>query len=320
MGWKKPEKVPEEPVEPPPIVDGYADADANAMPCTGIDHEKNQYQCYVCNIWTNTEVILNAHLGGKTHIKKLEQAGLNSFLPPIPLGPIPANEALKEEKWKTGEKRKFSEIDPTNKGHFTCEVCNLEFNSRVVYETHMQGKKHARMLKSIEEIKTQNVEVSCETCNFVATSAVHLEAHLQGKNHKKRMEAAGKGIPGGTPVSKPKMDAAGPKMLAQMHAKRQKTDDTAQEEGAGEEYYDEGYGNYGGHGADGGAQGGGTAGYYGYWTGEEWNISCKEHDELLVKYMPSLPCLITEHAKVHYGQKNLRSFFDGSMRPKLPTE
>ena len=212
--------------------------------------------------------ILNAHLGGKTHIKKLEQAGLNSFLPPVPLGPIPATLAMKEEKWKTGEKRKFSEIDPTNKGHFTCEVCNLEFNSRVVYETHMQGKKHARMLKSIEEIKTQNVEVSCEVCNFVATSAVHLDAHLQGKNHKKRMEAAGKGVPGGTPSGKPKTDPSAPKMLAQMHSKKQKMDDSAEqqyeEEEGGDEYYDEGYGNHGGHGAGGGAHGGGAAGYYGY--------------------------------------------------------
>ena len=224
-----------------------------------------------------TRRILNAHLSGKTHIKKLEQAGLNSFLPPVALGPIPAAEALKEEKWKTGEKRKFSEIDPTNKGHFTCEVCNLEFNSRVVYETHMQGKKHARMLKSIEEIKSQNVEVSCTVCNFIATSAVHLDAHLQGKNHKKRMEAVGKGVPGGTPVSKPNPEvaAAGPKMLAQMHAKKPKVEENyAEEEGygeeyqeGGEEYYEEGYGSYGGYeqGYGGGAaNGSGAAGYYGY--------------------------------------------------------
>jgi len=241
----------------------------NAMQSTGIDTEKGSYKCFVCNIWTNTEIILNAHLGGKTHIKKLEQAGMNSFLPPEPLGPIPTVEALKEEKWKTGEKRKFSEIDPTNKGHFTCEVCNLEFNSRVVYETHMQGKKHARMLKSIEEIKHQNVDVSCEVCNFVATSAVHLDAHLQGKNHKKRMEAAGKGVPGGTPSGNANGASEGPKMLSQLHSKKPKTDGgpaaranpaAATGEGYGEEeYYDESW-----YGQEGGAHGTGAAGYYGY--------------------------------------------------------
>lgn len=256
------------------------------MPSTGIDAEKGAYKCFVCNIWTNTEIILNAHLGGKTHIKKLEQAGIYSFLPPEPLGAIPTVQAIKEEKWKTGEKRKFSEIDPTNKGHFTCEVCNLEFNSRVVFETHMQGKKHARMLKSIDEIKFQNVEVSCLVCNFVATSAVHLDAHLQGKNHKKRIEAAGKGLPGGTPAggpARPNGDAAAegaPKMLSQFLNKKQKTDgepgpaaagsrnphaaaaahaaDTGEKYGE-EEYYDESW-----YGYQGGAHGTGSAGYYGY--------------------------------------------------------
>ena len=210
-------------------------------------------------------------MSGKTHIKKLEQAGLNSFLPPCPLGPIPANEAIKEEKWKTGEKRKFSDIDPTNKGHFTCEVCNLEFNSRVVYETHMQGKKHARMLKAIEEIKGQGADVSCQVCNFIATSAVHLDAHMQGKNHKKRMEAAGKGLPGGTPnpERQPKVDPEAPKMLGALHAKKQKTEPAPPDgyyvEGEGEAEGGE-YGGYEGYdqGGGGGANGGGAAGYYGY--------------------------------------------------------
>lgn len=257
----------------------------HAMASTGIDLDKGSYQCFVCNIWTNTEVIMNAHLGGKTHIKKLEQAGMNSFLPPEPLGAIPTVEALKEEKWKTGEKRKFSEIDPTNKGHFTCEVCNLEFNSRVVYETHMQGKKHARMMKSIDEIKHQNVEVSCTVCNFVATSAVHLDAHLQGKNHKKRVEAAEKGVSGGTPAPKSNNGAHAvppPKMLSQFHAKKSKTEggyhapaaagqydanaEAGEEEYYEEEYYDESWQGYEGGtgGYEGGAHGTGAAGYYGY--------------------------------------------------------
>jgi len=248
----------------------------NAMESTGIDTERGAYKCFVCNIWTNTEIILNAHLGGKTHIKKLEQAGINSFLPPEPLGPIPTVQALKEEKWKTGEKRKFSDIDPSNKGHFTCEVCNLEFNSRVVYETHMQGKKHARMLKAVEEIKHQNVDVSCTVCNFVATSAVHLDAHLQGKNHKKRMEAAEKGVPGGTPKSEI-ADPATPKLLAQFHSKKQKTESypnprarggASSKNGAAaagaEEYGEEGYYDQSWYGYEDGAQGTGTAGYYGY--------------------------------------------------------
>ena len=144
--------------------------------------------------------MLNVHLSGKPHIRKLEIAGYNSFMAPKPLGPIPGIKALKDEKWRTGEKRTYSEVDPTNKGRFSCEPCNLEFDARVVFETHMKGKPHAKMLKWKEEIRQNNGKASCLICQFIATSAVHLETHLQGKNHKKRVEAAKKGLPGGTPV------------------------------------------------------------------------------------------------------------------------
>jgi len=195
---------PEEPTPPPPIVDGYALEGMEAMPSTGINYEDCEYECYVCDSQMNTEVILNAHLMGKPHIRKLELAGFNSFLPPKPLGPIPGIKAIKDEKWMTGEKRKYSEIDPSNKGHFSCDVCNLEFDARVVYETHMKGKPHKRMLNWKEEIRQNGGKSSCELCSFIATSAVHLETHLQGKNHKKRVEAAKKGLPGGIPMLKAK--------------------------------------------------------------------------------------------------------------------
>ena len=130
------------------------------------------------------------------------------------------------------------------------------------------------MLKSIDEIKQQNVDVSCQVCHFVATSAVHLDAHLQGKNHKKRMEAAGKGVPGGTPAVRP--DPAAPKMLSQMQNKKPRIDGggaygagggaaahAGSEEYGSEEYYDESWYGYEGQ-QGGGAHGTGAAGYYGY--------------------------------------------------------
>jgi len=226
-------------VPPPPIVSGYAEEGMDAMPSTGIDNVKRNYQCYVCNIFTSTEEILNTHLCGKNHIKKLEQAGHNSFLPPVPLGPIPAIEAIKDKKWETGEKRKYSEIDPTNNGHFVCRICDIEFDSRVVYQTHLDGKKHARkeklerekttpnglvcdicnlefdskvvldnhlegkkhkrMLVAIEETKNEDPNMVCNLCMFIATSAIHMDTHIQGKNHKKRVEQERLGMSGGRP-------------------------------------------------------------------------------------------------------------------------
>lgn len=211
---------PEEPCPPPPIVEGYTLEGLEAMPSSGINYEKNIYECYVCNSWTNTEIMLNTHLEGKIHIRKLEQAGYNSFMPPRPLGPIPGIQAIKDEKWKTGEKRTYSEIDPTNKGSFCCKVCDKPFDSRIVYETHMKGKPHARMLKAKEEmIESEDLSMSCLICHFVGTSAVNLEIHLQGKKHKKRVEDAKKG-PTSMPVTKSSVDQNAPKMLSQLHSRK----------------------------------------------------------------------------------------------------
>jgi len=193
----------EEPCPPPPIVDGYAVKGYESMPSTGIDYEGNQYECYVCDVQVPREFQLNIHLEGKPHIRKLQIAGYNSFLPPKPLGPIPGIRALKDEKWITGEKRTYSEIDPTNKGQFYCADCDLMFEVRVMYENHIKGKPHARRLKWKSDVRQNEGKADCALCQFIATSAVHLESHLQGKQHKKRVEAAKKGVSGGIPSVRP---------------------------------------------------------------------------------------------------------------------
>jgi len=212
LGWKKEDKKrrakeeerrrakewvpkPEEPCPPPPIVEGYALEGLEAMPSTGINYEKNIYECYVCDSFTNTEIMLNTHLEGQKHIAKLEKAGYNSFMAPRPLGPIPGIQAYQDEKWKTGEKRTLSEIDPSNKGNFYCDLCDKSFDARVVYETHVRGKPHARMKKAKEEFRqSEDLSMCCEICSYVGTSAVNLEIHMQGKKHKKRVEEAKKAV------------------------------------------------------------------------------------------------------------------------------
>lgn len=204
---EKPEVV----CAPPPIVRGYALPGFKAMPSTGINHENNCYECFVCDSPCSTEEMLNIHLSGKPHIRKLEKAGWNSFLKPEPLGPIPGIQKIKDAKWRTGIKKTLSEIDPTIKGHFTCKPCEKEFDSRIIYENHMKGKPHARTLKWIEEIKKNDGHAHCYPCKFIATSATHMESHVAGKNHKQKMELVKRGLPGGIPLIAEEKPVALPK-------------------------------------------------------------------------------------------------------------
>lgn len=203
---------PEVPCPPPPIVKGYALPGFKAMPSTGINNEDGVYECFVCDSPCSTEEMLNAHLGGKNHIRKLDKAGWNSFLPPEPLGPIAKIEEIKQKKWKTGEKKTFTEVFPTNKGQFNCDTCNLEFDSKCVYETHMKGNPHKKRLKLLDEIAENGGKADCHLCAFIASSATQLEIHKAGKKHKQRVEQAKMGLPGGTPLLKYKTDPDAPKV------------------------------------------------------------------------------------------------------------
>lgn len=79
-----------------------------------------------------------------------------------------------------------------------CEVCNLEFSSQTVLDSHTAGSKHQRKVKSKDLLKTleetekgfERDEVSgvirCIVCDVTVNSPQLLATHIAGNKHKQR--------------------------------------------------------------------------------------------------------------------------------------
>ncbi|XP_045104783.1 zinc finger protein 385D-like isoform X3 [Portunus trituberculatus] len=79
-----------------------------------------------------------------------------------------------------------------------CDVCNLEFYSQAVLDSHLAGSKHQRKVKSADLMKTleetetgfERDEVSgvirCIVCDVTVNSPQLLATHIAGNKHKQR--------------------------------------------------------------------------------------------------------------------------------------
>ncbi|XP_015186487.1 PREDICTED: zinc finger protein 385B-like [Polistes dominula] len=87
---------------------------------------------------------------------------------------------------------------PTKKPHVRCNDCDLSFTSQTVLDTHLQGSRHAKQIRSknimasLEETKVAFTKDSdtnglkCNVCNVCLNSIQQLQTHLNGSRHKKK--------------------------------------------------------------------------------------------------------------------------------------
>ncbi|XP_011882778.1 PREDICTED: zinc finger protein 346-like [Vollenhovia emeryi] len=88
---------------------------------------------------------------------------------------------------------------PTKKPLVRCEDCDLSFTSQAVLDTHLQGARHTKQVRSrtimatLEETKvsfTKDDETNglkCNVCNVCLNSIQQLQTHLNGSRHKKKL-------------------------------------------------------------------------------------------------------------------------------------
>ncbi|XP_011163094.1 zinc finger protein 385B isoform X2 [Solenopsis invicta] len=88
---------------------------------------------------------------------------------------------------------------PTKKPLVRCDDCDLSFTSQAVLDTHLQGARHAKQVRSknimatLEETKisfTKDEETNglkCNVCNVCLNSIQQLQTHLNGSRHKKKL-------------------------------------------------------------------------------------------------------------------------------------
>ncbi|XP_033323140.1 zinc finger protein 346 isoform X2 [Megalopta genalis] len=108
---------------------------------------------------------------------------------------------------------------PTKKPFVRCDDCDLSFTSQTVLDTHLQGARHAKQIRSknimatLEETKVafskdeETNGLKCNVCNVCLNSIQQLQTHLNGSRHKKkamRGEWSGKEV--GSPVTSPPMN------------------------------------------------------------------------------------------------------------------
>ncbi|XP_076302529.1 zinc finger protein 346-like [Lasioglossum baleicum] len=94
---------------------------------------------------------------------------------------------------------------PTKKPLVRCDDCDLSFTSQTVLDTHLQGARHAKQIRSknimasLEETKvtfTKDEETNglkCNVCNVCLNSIQQLQTHLNGIRHKKKAVRGGWG-------------------------------------------------------------------------------------------------------------------------------
>ncbi|XP_050579035.1 zinc finger protein 385B-like [Bombus affinis] len=92
---------------------------------------------------------------------------------------------------------------PTKKPPVRCDDCDLSFTSQTVLDTHLQGARHAKQIRSknimasLEETKvafTKDEETNglkCNVCNVCLNSIQQLQTHLNGSRHKKKAMRGG---------------------------------------------------------------------------------------------------------------------------------
>lgn len=180
---------------------------------------KFPYYCETCCVWANTTEGLDAHLKSQKHFSKvkakeiLESSGKN-HIEDDPYSIMEETVNL-TDSFESVERKEFSLINK-----YYCKLCNVNTNSDIALERHLNGEKHKKKLQKINQVTEQNSNINlteaegqetllqidftkpqksldnilvdyskaewCECCFVKYTSKSHRDSHLSGKDHLKK--------------------------------------------------------------------------------------------------------------------------------------
>jgi len=153
-------------------------------------NQGSSFNCEVCNLEFTSQAIMDAHLAGSKHQRKVQ-----------------GNELL----WKLQQAEScFTQDEET--GKLTCLVCHVELTSPQLLEAHLQGTKHKNKVGGGGESKpasgggggkrsADGTEPSpkkrnpipgtekyfCDTCQTSCNSDAQWDQHLQSKKHLNKL-------------------------------------------------------------------------------------------------------------------------------------
>jgi len=153
--------------------------------------------CDICNVTLDRQYALDSHKNGKRHQKNLRKKELADEM----------KKELEEKQNKEGSSRIETEEKKhlgisTVTGNKICKLCDVEFTSSIIEQSHMKGKRHIQNVKNslrgrriVKSQKKASVEIGkCEVCELRYTSTVMKKTHLAGKKHAKRCKIKGVSI------------------------------------------------------------------------------------------------------------------------------
>lgn len=163
-------------------------------------------RCEICDITVNGQYELNSHKNGNRHMKNVRKKELAEKL-----------EKKRNAQQGPNPDEKFLTLNPASMKRM-CTLCNVEFSSSVIEESHIRGRRHVqnvrnsqrggRILKSKRKLLV-NIG-SCEVCNCKYTSEVMKKTHRAGKKHIKNCRI--RGVNPSSPQRSPKPITKKPKL------------------------------------------------------------------------------------------------------------
>ncbi|XP_068085878.1 zinc finger protein 385B [Anabrus simplex] len=138
-------------------------------------------KCDVCNLEFSGQVVLETHLAGAKHAKKVK-----------------SQEILKQLQ-SSGQT--FTRDEKTR--ILKCEICDVVVNSSQQLQTHLAGgaadattpggaEVPAGVQKLPEGSGSKSNKYFCDTCSVSLNSEIQLEQHLGSRKHKDRLASGGK--------------------------------------------------------------------------------------------------------------------------------
>ncbi|XP_075224265.1 zinc finger protein 385B-like isoform X2 [Lycorma delicatula] len=134
--------------------------------------------CEICNIQVLGQNIMEEHLAGAKHARKVKSL-----------------ELMKEMQNMISDKSSSSCLDLKN-NTYTCRPCNVIVNSIQQLQVHCQGSKHKSKVSSSDNGSISNGDIQkgdamssrfyCSTCNVRVNSDTQLEQHKMSKKHSGR--------------------------------------------------------------------------------------------------------------------------------------
>ena len=97
---------------------------------------------------------------------------------------------IKEAEYYQKLKANLNCISPCNiKNVFICDICETpNFNSKKIFDEHLNSQEHEYNLLKIEQNKTQIDKFFCVNCNFKCSYKRDFERHNETKKHKEMYE------------------------------------------------------------------------------------------------------------------------------------